>query len=347
MANNCNDARGFFGCGSNPCRVTQENTAACESLPSQISNFTAQFFGEVIKTETDGVVSWSLPCGLDVGLPNNPRAAGEGLACYFLRLFEDGILGLTGPKGDPGKPGCNGNNAYTVTLSAFIQPSTDNPNIQVATPFNPAILSELYVFIQGSGWYFVDLYDVSGTAFLTLALPVASAVPGTTVSSGKILTPAGFPGATGIQGIQGEQGTMGESFSNTNAFVSTDTGTDYVVNSSYNAVDFISIAPRVLLPKLGVYMLTAVLDIKGISATIASTDEVTVKLRDTVALADVPGSEHTLSRVFQNQRGQLVINAIYTSPGDGSEVGVYATATSANLFSVIANHSTLSMVRLA
>jgi len=64
-------------------------------------------------------------------------------------------------------------------------------------------------------------------------------------------------------------------------------------------------------------------------------------------LADVPGSEHMLSRVFQNQRGQLVINAIYASPGDGSEVGVYATATSNSLFSVVANHSTLSMVRLA
>lgn len=346
MANNCNDSRGFFGCGSNPCQVTQENTAACESLPSQISNFTAQFFGEVIKTETDGVVSWSLPCGLDVGLPNNPRAAGEGLACYFLRLFEDGILGLTGPQGAPGLPGCNGNNAYTVTLSAFLQPSTDNPNIQVATPFNPAILSELYVFIQGSGWYFVDLYDTSGTAFLTLAKPLDSVAAGTTISSGKVMTPAGFPGASGPPGPQGIQGATGESFSNTSAFVSTDTGTDFNVGSSYQAVDYVSIAPRVLLPQLGVYMLTAVLDIKGTGA-IALTDELSVKLRDTVVLADVPGSEHKISGMILNQRGQVTINSIYLSPGDGSEVGVYASATNANVFSVIANNSTLSMVRLA
>ncbi len=346
MANNCNDARGFFGCGSNPCRVTQENTAACESLPSQIQNFTDAFFGTVIKTETDGVVSWSLPCGLDVGLPNNPRASGEGLACYFLRLFEDGILGLTGPQGIPGTPGCNGNNAYTVTLTAFLQPSSDNPNIQVLTPYNPAILSELYVFIQGSGWYFVDFYDTSGTAFLTLALPVASVPAGTTITAGKILTPAGFPGATGPQGAQGIQGATGESFSNTSAFVSTDTGTDYNVGPAYSAVDFVAIAPRVLLPKLGVYMLTAVLDIKGIN-TVALLDELSVKLRDTVVLADVPGSEHTISHIALNQKGQIVINAVYLSPGDGSEVGVYASATTTNVFTIIANHSTLSMVRLA
>src|SRR6185436_11523721 len=122
-----------------PCHRSTTNTAACESLPSQISNFTTQFFGVVTKTEVDGAVVWSLPCSLDVGLPANPRGSGEGLACYFLRLFADGIIGLTGPKGDSGTPGTDGRNAYTVTLHSFTQPTSGNPNIQVSTAFNPAV----------------------------------------------------------------------------------------------------------------------------------------------------------------------------------------------------------------
>jgi len=86
-----------IGC-DNPCRRGPRNSARCESLPSQIENFTTQFFGTVVKTEINGVVTWSLPCQLDVGLPGNPRGVDEGLACYFLRLFSDGLGGL---KGDP------------------------------------------------------------------------------------------------------------------------------------------------------------------------------------------------------------------------------------------------------
>lgn len=330
------------GCG-NPCAVTLTNTAACESLPSQISNFTTQFFGTVIKTETDGVVSWSLPCSLDVGLPNNPRAADEGLACYFLRLFSEGIIGLTGPKGETGCPGTSGTNAYTVTLTGFTQPTALNPHITVFTPFNPAILSNIYVVIEGSGWYFVDDYDATGTAFLTLAVPFTGATG--FITAGKIMLPAGFPGATGPQGIQGIQGQPGEAFSNTNAFVYTDSGSDYNIQSTYQAVDFVSVAPRVLLPKAGTYLITAAFDIKGIGA-IATVDSMSLKLRDTVVLADVPGSEHTLSGLSLNQRGQITINSIYESPADGSEVGVFAIATVANVFSAVSTGCTLSLVRL-
>ena len=145
MSNNCNPC--------NPCNTSLTNTAACESLPSQISNFTAQFFGVVIKTEVDGEVVWTLPCSLDVGLPNNARQPDEGLACYFLRLFEEGIIGLTGPQGETGSAGTNGNNAYTVTLQGFTQPDAGNPNIQVLTAYNPAIMEGSYILIEDSGFY--------------------------------------------------------------------------------------------------------------------------------------------------------------------------------------------------
>ena len=85
--------RSFLQC-DNPCAIVEHNTVQCESLPSRVENFTKNFFGDVVRTEVNGQVVWSLPCGLDVGLPANPRGLDEGLACYFLRLFNDGIVGL-------------------------------------------------------------------------------------------------------------------------------------------------------------------------------------------------------------------------------------------------------------
>lgn len=198
-------------CNTNPCRVTQANTAACESLPSQISNFTLQFFGTVVKTEVDGVVSWSLPCNLDVGLPNNPRGFDEGLACYFLRLFQDGIVGLTGPAGARGAPGCNGLNAFTVTLQSF-QQVAQNDSVQVLTSFNPSMVVGSYVFISTSGLYLIDNSDVSGLLSLRL-VDVPKSPVGSTITAGKLVVPSGPPGGPpgpqGEQGIQGEQGVQG------------------------------------------------------------------------------------------------------------------------------------------
>ena len=197
--------RSFLSC-NNPCRAQPGNTSACESLPSQIQNFTLQFFGTVVKTEVNGVVEWSLPCGLDVGLPNNPRGADEGLACYFLRLFEDGITGFTGPPGAPGAPGCNGANAYTVTLQSFTPPSGSQA-VQVLSQYSPSMLAGLTVFIQGSGSYKIISATPDGVLFLTLL----SAIPGgpSTVPAGSLILPTGQPGQNGAQGPQGIQGPQG------------------------------------------------------------------------------------------------------------------------------------------
>lgn len=194
-----------MSCNTNPCRTTHTNTAACESLPSQISNFVAQLYGAVVKTEIDGVVAWSLPCNLETGFANNPRGFGEGAMCYLLRLIEEGIIGLTGPEGKQGTPGCNGFNAYTVTLLSFEQPTLAFPGVQVLTAFNPGILEGSYVFIATSGLYLVNNADASGLLSLTLQTPVSGASG--TITAGKLVVPSGPPG--GPMGPQGNTGTTG------------------------------------------------------------------------------------------------------------------------------------------
>jgi len=79
-----------------PCGFNGVPDPTNESLASAVSNFTFQFFGGVTKTLVDGTVTWTLPCNLDAGLEGNPRLEGEGLACYFLRLLEEGSASVNG-----------------------------------------------------------------------------------------------------------------------------------------------------------------------------------------------------------------------------------------------------------
>lgn len=337
------------GCCGNPCGTGPNNTAACETISSQIENFTLQFFGEVFKTELNGVVTWSLPCNLDVGLPNNPRGENEGLACYFLRLFGDGIIGLTGPVGPTGANGTNGNNAYTVTTASFVQPSLASPHITVTTPFNPAILTGIYVFIATSGWYSVDLADPSGTLFLTLVRALDGAP--STISAGKLVVPSGFPGVSvqgpqGIQGPQGVQGSPGASFTATNGFYFAIVGTDFTLDVSYAAVSFVNSSPSVLLPAAGTYSVTAVATVKGL-ASVATTDIITLKLRNVTDSADVPGSEMKVSNYVVDQLGQVVIHVTVTTSSANNTVSLFGKCTTAGKVDVVALNTTLQYVRLA
>lgn len=73
-------------CGCNPCgEITCD--PANEPLASALNNFIVAFFGSLTKTCVNNQVVWVLPCDLDSGFPGYPRVAGEGLACYFLRVF--------------------------------------------------------------------------------------------------------------------------------------------------------------------------------------------------------------------------------------------------------------------
>lgn len=67
--------------------------AACdpanEPLSSALNNFIEAFFGSLTKTCVNNEVVWVLPCDLDAGMTGYPRIAGEGLACYFIRVFSE------------------------------------------------------------------------------------------------------------------------------------------------------------------------------------------------------------------------------------------------------------------
>lgn len=356
MSCNCNSGNlNNDHCG-NPCAISSVNTAACESLPSQISNFTAQFFGEVIKTELDGNVNWTLPCDLNVGLPANPRLDDEGLACYFLRLFMDGITGLTGPQGVPGNDGSDGRNAYTVTLLSFSQPSLASPTVQVKTLYNPAVLVGLSVFIGTSGWYRVDTTDISGNLWLTLIQPVVGVSFGDTITAGKLVVPTGPQGAaitgpTGPTGPAGPIGPTGGTYSTTNGQTA-GTGTDYTLTNAFARVVFGTIEPEVTLPVAGKYLITATITVfEQPGAPSSPPDAISFKLWDSNAAAFIPDSLITRQDLTGSQWGVSTIIVIYNSPGNNHTIQIYGVTSGsvgdARVASTGASTTVINYVRLS
>jgi hypothetical protein len=321
---NCNNGTIPSTCG-NPCGTSAINSATCETIPSQIENFTIHFFGSVIKTEVNGQVSWTLPCNLEVGLPNNPRIEGEGLACYFLRLFNDGIIGATGPQGDPGEDGDPGKNAFTVTLASFTQPTLANPYAQVLTSYNPSILVGLYVFIGASGYYLVTATDPSGNVWLTLIEPLGSAPA--TITAGKLVVPAGPPGQSisgtpGPPGPVGPQDAPGSSYTAENEFYYADAGTDYHIQVSPAQVTFVSSAPIVTL-SAGTWLITATIEVLP-DPSLVINDVVNLRLRDMNTLGDIPGSGRRMSGMNVNSVGNVTICVRYSPMLPATTIGVIA-----------------------
>jgi len=204
----CQDCQNGNNCS--PCTVCPENTENCETLPSALDNFTRQFFGQIERTVIDGKVTWVLPCNLDTGLPGNPRLDTEGLACYFLRLFNDGIIGLVGPKGDTGAPGTNGRNAYTVTTSAFNAPTEVNPNSQFTVIPSSVLSIGQIVFVPTIGWLLITDIFQNSEIFTTLIELVPNFA--SIANPGLLVLPAGPRGLTvvGSQGPQGDKGDKGD-----------------------------------------------------------------------------------------------------------------------------------------
>jgi len=272
-----------MSCPDNSCSCP-ENTAVCESLPSALDNFIRSFFGTVVKTEVDGEVAWTLPCNLDVGLTNNPRVADEGLACYFLRLFREGLVGLTGPAGADGAAGAPGRNGYTVTTSAFVVPTLAAPNTQFNIVPSATVYAGLSVFIPGAGWFDVNQVFQNSTVFATLVQLVPGALA--TIPAGTTVLPAGArgqsikgdkgdkgnkgdkgdtgaTGATGV-GVAGPVGPTGATVTNANAQI-IGGATDFSLTGGFTKVDFGATDLEVTLDA-GTYLLSVSLGIRGDAA---------------------------------------------------------------------------------
>lgn len=328
----------FIQC-NNPCGVSAKNTAQCESLPSQIENFTKQFFGSVVKTEVNGVVTWSLPCSLDVGLPANPRAVDEGLACYFLRLFLDGIGGLRGDPGKKGDTGSNGTSAFTITRQGFNQPTLGNPLTQILVIANPFLVVNLTVFIAGSGYYLITDVQPGGIIFATLTSPVSGAPA--YIPSGALVLPTGPAGVT-IPGLSGQ-------------VVPPDPNETYLITNSYAPVIYPSGASlQFIVPSNGKYLLTAVMTLTTTSGGATSPDLVDylrAKLVDITTGIDVAGSSVYTAFVFSaagvTQVTQIVINAVVTATV-GHTLGVYIKEDSATSWvRVSASGASLTWVQIS
>lgn len=366
MSCDCTNGTENNNSGCVPCGSCPTNSADAESLPSQIENFSQQFFGDVTKTEVNGAVTWTLPCSLDIGLPGNPRGSSEGLACYFLRLFDEGIVGLTGPQGAAGAAGAAGNNAYTVVTTSFAAPTVGNPISQFNIIPSSVVSVGQTIFVPGVGWLLVDQIFQSTTVFTTLveliAIPVATVTPGTLVlptgprgltvtgpvgatgATGAIGA-TGATGATGAVGPTGATGAAGTAVTNQNSSV-TGGPTDYVMTASYAKVDFGLNDLEVTLPTAGTYLVIA--QIGGVQNS-GATRLWSFKLYNSTTATDVSASETFSSTVdgSTNPHQKWCLGLVTTAAAN-DVIQLYATSNSATVTQTInVTGSAMLYVKLA
>lgn len=356
------------GCTSTPCTVCTTNSADCETLPSALQNFIDAFFGSVTKTEIGGIVTWTLPCSLDVGLVNNPRGATEGLACYFLRLFADGLVGLTGPKGDTGDQGADGKNAYAITTSSFTVPTVGSPNAQFNVIPTVVLAAGESIFVPGCGWLAISSVFQNTTVFATLIQLVLS--PSVTVPAGTVVLPTGPKGASikgdtgptgakgdqGIQGVKGDTGAQGATgptgaagiaATSINSVLSVSGGTDYSMTNSYAKLDFGATDLEVTLPKAGSYWVT--ISLEGLNNS-GGTRQWDFKLYNSTTGLDVPESE-TRHAIF-DVAGSTIENRAFTcrvvTTTDNNLIQIYARSSAATATQTIFQaDSRMAYVQLA
>lgn len=333
-------------CQCDPCEACPANSAAVETLPSQIENFSKQFFGEITKTEVDGVVTWNLPCSLDIGLPGNPRGDTEGLACYFLRLFQDGITGLVGPQGDTGTPGVAGHNAYTVTTSSFVAPTLLSPVAQFTVIPSPVISVGETVFVPGVGWMVISQVFQETTVFASLLELIP--IPDVIISAGTLVLPTGprglsIKGDTGATGLTGQQGptgptgptgatgaagavgATGATLTNTNAQIIGGTS-NYTVTNVYGKVDFGAADLETILATAGTYLFILHVNCRNSSGENREWD---FKLFNFTQGVDITDSE-TYHRAVDSPLVQtLSLFSVVTTSVDNDLIQLYAKSNSA------------------
>lgn len=307
-----------------------------------------------------------MPCSLDVGLVNNPRGSTEGLACYFLRLFEDGLVGLTGPKGNTGTAGAAGKNAYTVSTSAFLTPNPASPNVQFTVIPSSVLSAGQTIFIARAGWFLITDIFQNQTVFATLLELIPS--PDTLIPPGTVILPSGYKGekgdpgdsitgppgangstgatgATGSPGPTGPVGPAGSTATNSNAVVTGGT-TDYSLTAAYAKVDFGTNDMEVIVATPGTYLF--VVSILAINDTTGANRPWDLKLFNANTATDIPNSETTI-RVTESPLSQtFVLSTLVTTTVANHTIQLYARSNSAAATQTIFfSQSRMIWVRLA
>jgi hypothetical protein len=194
----------------------------------------------------------------------------------------------------------------------------------------------------------VDATDTSGTLFLTLVKEVTGASG--TITAGKLVVPSGFPGVsvtgpTGPQGPQGPQGPAGASLTEDNAFFFATVGVDFNLPLLYAAVDYTNSTPQILLPTAGIYKVTAVVGLIGL-ASVAITDTVSLKLRNTSNASDVSGSEVEVNDFAEDSVKQLVIDVFVTTDGANQTIALFGKCATADRVAARALKTTITAIRI-
>ncbi len=333
----------------NPCENVV-NTAECESQASQLANFIRTFYGTITKYEEDGQVKWALPCNLETGLLENPRQENEGLACYFLRLFEDGIKGLKGDKGDKGDPGADGHHAYTVNLASFTP--VLNETSAVYCYVVASLLPQSYVFIENSGWYQVQAINPeAGIAWLRYERKISNPVE--TVPAGSLIVPVGCPGTNGLDGEQGPpgpagpQGPPGENWPAESTAVAFTSGGEFAVSTTYTTVAFGGNEVKLTLSGRAIYLIQATAGWCTLTNCVA-TDLLELQLYNITTSEQLPGAYARLAGwAGADKEGQLTVMSRYELLGSGTTtVALQARASNASRYKLYAVPTTLIMVKL-
>ncbi len=85
------DSYGDSGAYNSYCNAdTPYPSVSHKSVPSLIDNLVIALYGAITKDVSSGKVVWNIPCdpSNSVSVLGIPRNTGEGLMCYFIRVFQ-------------------------------------------------------------------------------------------------------------------------------------------------------------------------------------------------------------------------------------------------------------------
>jgi hypothetical protein len=125
------------------------------------------------------------------------------IANEILTMMEKGEWDFMAPlKGDSGA------NAYTTTITSFIQPASGDDvvvNIAATDPFTAG----MYIFIATGGQYIITSVNAVTSSITVKNTGIAGNANSGLISSGVLVAPFGAPGPTGAQGVTGAIGATG------------------------------------------------------------------------------------------------------------------------------------------